>query len=126
MTVWSKYSASPLVAPQVFARILKSESQDLITHADVWMTQGLLDSLCTCTIGSWLPHVALLAQGKAPNVHQEPDVYRQAEPPASPGLQSRIPVISSNLISPRTQQCHQFIVAPLHPWRRAAACTGQH
>ena len=72
MTVWSKYSASPLVAPQVFTRILKNKSQDLITHADVWMTQGLLDSLCVCTIGSWLPHVALLAQGKAPNVHQEP------------------------------------------------------
>ena len=71
VTVWSKDPSPPPVASQVFARVVNGESQD-ITHADVWMTQGLLDSLYACTIGSWLLSVALPAQGKAPNVHQEP------------------------------------------------------
>ena len=97
VTVWSKYPSPPPVASQVFARVLNSESQDLITHADVWMTQGLLDSLCACTIGSWLLSVALPAQGKASNVHQEPGIF--AWHPCQPALVSRTLVISSNPVT---------------------------
>ena len=94
VTVWSKYPSPPLVASQVFARVLSSESQDLITHVDVWMTQGLLDSLYACTIGSWLLSVALPAQGKAPDVDQEPGFL-----PASIHCLPRTLVISSNLVT---------------------------